>query len=105
MLFNLTKHNVHNNENDSEKKEENTNEQNNNIITNEKEKDTNILNNNIKESQELIDEEKLKKKGKIEPLNKLNRPRESRESQHDTIKSSKPITVDVLIIFLYNKSF
>ena len=55
---------------------------------------------------------------KIEPLNKLDRPRESRETQNDTIKSSKPITVGVLIIilivfitliiiilFLYNKSF
>ena len=55
---------------------------------------------------------------KIEPLNKLDRPRESRESQYDTIKSSKPITVGVtiiilivfitliiIILFLYNKSF
>ena len=59
--------NDHNNENDNEKKEENINEQKNNIITDEKEKEnTNILNNNIKEPKEIIDEEELKKKEKIE---------------------------------------
>ena len=97
---NIIIYNDHNNENDSEKKEENTNEQNNNNIINEKEKDTNLLNNNIKEPKEIIDEEELKKKEKIELLNELDRTRESRESQHDTIKSLKPITVGVLIIIL-----